>query len=76
MSDELLIRHRTRPEVDTLVGWAAREDWNPGLHEAELFWTTDPVAFIAAAGHRAAERGGGMCWPERQGHNKPPLPVP
>jgi hypothetical protein len=38
----------TRPEVDTLVGWAAQEGWNPGLHDAELFWATDPEAFIAA----------------------------
>ncbi|WP_166359746.1 GNAT family N-acetyltransferase [Pseudomonas akapageensis] len=38
----------TRPELDQLVGWAAREGWNPGLHDAELFWATDPDAFIAA----------------------------
>ncbi len=44
----LNIRHMTRPELDQLVGWAAREGWNPGLHDAELFWATDPDAFIAA----------------------------
>jgi GNAT superfamily N-acetyltransferase len=38
----------TRVEVDELVGWAAREGWNPGLHDADLFWATDPAAFIAA----------------------------
>jgi GNAT superfamily N-acetyltransferase len=48
MSNELVIRNMTRPEVDELVSWAAREGWNPGLHDAELFWTTDPEAFIAA----------------------------
>jgi len=48
MTPELLIRQMTRPEVDTLVEWAAREGWNPGLHDAESFWTTDPEAFIAA----------------------------
>ncbi len=48
MPDELLIRNMTRPEVDTLVGWAAREGWNPGLHDSVLFWATDPDAFIAA----------------------------
>ena len=42
------IRNMTRPELDELVGWAAREGWNPGLHDAELFWATDPDAFIAA----------------------------
>nr|VFJ63735.1 MAG: Acetyltransferase (GNAT) domain-containing protein [Candidatus Kentron sp. FW]VFJ67801.1 MAG: Acetyltransferase (GNAT) domain-containing protein [Candidatus Kentron sp. FW] len=48
MSKELEIRNMTRPEVDELVAWAAREGWNPGLHDAELFWGTDPEAFIAA----------------------------
>jgi len=38
----------TRPEVDELVEWAAREGWNPGLHDAKVFWATDPDAFIAA----------------------------
>ncbi len=48
MTHELVIRTMTRPEVDELVDWAAREGWNPGLHDAELFWATDPDAFIAA----------------------------
>lgn len=48
MSQALAIRNMTRPEVDELVAWAAREGWNPGLQDAELFWTTDPEAFIAA----------------------------
>jgi len=48
MSSELEIRNMSRAEVDELVGWAAREGWNPGLHDAEVFWATDPDAFIAA----------------------------
>jgi GNAT superfamily N-acetyltransferase len=48
MSNELLIRNMARPEVDELVAWAAREGWNPGLHDADAFWVTDPGAFIAA----------------------------
>ncbi len=48
MSNALEIRTMTRPEVDELVEWAAREGWNPGLHDAELFWATDPDAFVAA----------------------------
>ncbi len=48
MSNQLVIRNMTRPELDELVGWAAREGWNPGFHDAELFWATDPDAFIAA----------------------------
>lgn len=48
MSDKLEIRQMSRAEVDQLVSWAAREGWNPGLHDADIFWATDPEAFIAA----------------------------
>jgi len=43
-----LIRKMSRPELDILVEWAAGEGWNPGLHDADIFWATDPEAFIAA----------------------------
>jgi len=48
MTEALNIRNMTRPEVDTLVSWAAKEGWNPGLHDAGLFWANDPDAFLAA----------------------------
>jgi len=48
MSNELVIRNMSRAEVDELVEWAAREGWNPGLHDGDLFWANDPEAFIAA----------------------------
>lgn len=48
VNDQLLIRPMSRSEVDELVDWAAREGWNPGLHDADLFWATDPDAFVAA----------------------------
>jgi len=38
----------TRGEVGELVAWAAAEGWNPGLHDAEIFWATYPDSFIAA----------------------------
>jgi len=38
----------SRSEVAQLVAWAAQEGWNPGLHDARLFWATDLEAFIAA----------------------------
>ena len=44
----LAFRPMRRDEVDLLVDWAAREGWNPGLHDAGLFWATDPDAFLAA----------------------------
>jgi hypothetical protein len=48
MSQQILIRTMIRTELDKLVDWAAQEGWNPGLHDAELFWATDPEAYIAA----------------------------
>jgi len=40
--------HAAQHQPFQLVGWAAREGWNPGLNDAELFWATDPEAFIAS----------------------------
>ncbi|MBP8290480.1 MAG: GNAT family N-acetyltransferase, partial [Chromatiaceae bacterium] len=48
MTPKLMIRNMTCPEVDELVNWATREGWNPGRHDAERFWATDPDAFIAS----------------------------
>ncbi|MCP5130232.1 MAG: GNAT family N-acetyltransferase [Pseudomonadales bacterium] len=48
MPDTLHIRQMRRPEVNELVAWAATEGWNPGRHDARLFWENDPEAFIAA----------------------------
>ena len=47
-TDQLHIRNMTRAELDVIVDWAANEGWNPGLHDADIFWATDPEAFIAA----------------------------
>jgi len=38
--------HRT--EVPLLAEWAAREGWNPGLHDVDAFWAQDPDAFWGA----------------------------
>jgi len=48
MTEALTLRLMNKAEVDQLVSWAADEGWNPGLHDADLFWETDPEAFIAA----------------------------
>jgi len=46
--NDMTIRPMTRDEFDTLVEWAAGEGWNPGLDDADVFWSTDPEGFIAA----------------------------
>ena len=48
MNSELVLRNMMRAEIDELVEWAALEGWNPGLHDADAYWATDPEAFIAA----------------------------
>lgn len=57
MAEPITMRPMTRQEVDILVDWAVQEGWNPGLHDAEIFWQTDPQGFIAA--ERAGEMIGG-----------------
>lgn len=40
------IRPMLRHEVDLAIEWAAAEGWNPGLHDAECFFTADPTGFL------------------------------
>lgn len=40
------IRKATRSQLDILVEWAAKEGWNPGLYDADSFYTTDPKGFL------------------------------
>ncbi len=46
--NELSIRQMRREDLDTAVAWAAREGWNPGLHDTPVFWETDPEGYWAA----------------------------
>lgn len=45
MADNI-IRTLTPAEVDLAVDWAAREGWNPGLHDAPAFLAQDPEGFL------------------------------
>jgi GNAT superfamily N-acetyltransferase len=49
-----------RPELDVLVDWAAGEGWNPGLHDADIFWETDPAGFVAAESDGELVGGGSI----------------
>jgi GNAT superfamily N-acetyltransferase len=42
------IRTLSLAEVQTLVGWAADEGWNPGLADAPAFHAADPRGFLGA----------------------------
>jgi GNAT superfamily N-acetyltransferase len=47
-------------EVRTLVGWAAREGWYPGVHDAATFWLSDPEGFLALRLDGEFAGGGGI----------------
>ncbi|NIA67391.1 GNAT family N-acetyltransferase [Pelagibius litoralis] len=38
----------TRAELDTAIGWAGDEGWNPGLADADCFHGSDPGGFLMA----------------------------
>jgi hypothetical protein len=40
------IRTLTRSDLDPMLDWAAEEGWNPGLHDADAFFATDPDGFL------------------------------
>ena len=41
------ITRMNQEEVAVAVEWAAKEGWNPGLHDAYCFYQTDPLGFFA-----------------------------
>ena len=43
---EFSIRRMKRNEMDFAIQLAAKEGWNPGLHDAECFYRTDPDGFF------------------------------
>jgi len=45
-NESLILRPLVREEVSMACEWAAAEGWNPGLHDAEVFWKTDPKGFL------------------------------
>ncbi len=44
----LVIRTMTEDEVELAIDWAAKEGWNPGLHDGRCFWAADPQGFFIA----------------------------
>ena len=46
MTSRFATRLMTRTDLDLAVEWAAAEGWNPGLHDADAFFATDPQGFF------------------------------
>ncbi|NHI01925.1 GNAT family N-acetyltransferase [Oceanimonas sp. MB9] len=40
------IRVMNREEVNLAIEWAAEEGWNPGLHDAQCYFSADPHGFL------------------------------
>ena len=40
------IRAMTRNDISILIDWAGAEGWNPGIHDADSFYVTDPEGFF------------------------------
>ncbi len=40
------VRPATRKELETAIEWAAKEGWNPGLHDADAFYAMDPHGYL------------------------------
>ncbi|MBL9175711.1 MAG: GNAT family N-acetyltransferase [Verrucomicrobiales bacterium] len=47
LPDGFSIGPMAREELTTLIGWASKEGWNPGLADADIAWEFDPEGFIA-----------------------------
>jgi len=54
------LRPMLRNEFDVLVEWAAAEGWNPGLNDADCFWSADPGGFVAVELDGALAAGGSI----------------
>src|SRR3989338_6548785 len=46
IKNSFTVRTMTRQELDTAVQWAANEGWNPGLYDADSFYSVDPNGFF------------------------------
>lgn len=47
MKKNYLVERMNKDEVNVAIAWATNEGWNPGLHDAECFYQTDPHGFFA-----------------------------
>jgi len=45
-NDALTIRTMNRTDLDIAIDWAAKEGWNPGVYDADSFWSVDPEGFF------------------------------
>jgi len=54
------IRQMNFEELRQLVDWANDEGWNPGLNDAQCFWSIDPEGYLAACENHEFVGGGAI----------------
>jgi len=45
-NEKFIIRTMLREDVDSVLDWAVKEGWNPGIHDGDCFFFTDPGGFF------------------------------
>jgi GNAT superfamily N-acetyltransferase len=43
--ENIALKKLNKNDLTTLIQWASNEGWNPGKHDLEVFWNTDPDGF-------------------------------
>jgi GNAT superfamily N-acetyltransferase len=43
--ESIELKKLNKNDLNTLIQWASNEGWNPGKHDLEVFWNTDPDGF-------------------------------
>ncbi len=46
--DRVVVASMSKTDLARAIDWAADEGWDPGLSDAECFWSADPEGFLAA----------------------------
>lgn len=46
MKNKYVIRQMSKSNLDLAISWAAKEGWNPGLHDRDSFYKIDPQGFF------------------------------
>ncbi|WP_422104346.1 GNAT family N-acetyltransferase [Winogradskyella sp.] len=58
--ERLELKKLNKSGLKTLVGWAKAEGWNPGEHDFDVFWATDPDGYYGFYSENELIAGGAV----------------
>jgi len=58
--EKITIQKINKSDVEILMSWASKEGWNPGKHDLDVFWHTDPDGFYGSFLQRELIAGGAI----------------